>query len=60
MKECKIERVDMMDARRRDTHHQIIEKYLKDGYSYVNYIPLTIGNEIKWIDLIFEKEVDED
>lgn len=40
-------------------HREIIDKYAKDGYRYVGYIPTVITDhgKIKDMDLIFELEI---
>ena len=39
-------------------HRLIINKYALDGYRYVGYIPVLIGNDgrLMSIDLVFEKD----
>lgn len=44
---------------RSDNHREIIDKYAKQGYRYVGYIPTVMSDygKIKDMDLIFERDV---
>lgn len=46
---------------RSEEHRAIIDSYATKGYRYVGYIPTNISDygKIKEMDLVFEKETDE-